>query len=929
MVQQDISTRANSGGGHTQLTNSTVGYGRDHGYSADVLAGGGSIVLFGAAGLGKSFFAEAITTELRARGLAPLKIRGSRYTQSTQLGALQAAYGSAVTGDATSTPSVGPAQLLQWARTQSGAQRPIIAVDDAQLLDPLSAELLTRLAEDRAISLLLTASPAMVRSMDAQAAQTFQYLTTLWVQGGAHRVDLEPLSRAEAKEFLAVMAPEVTFDTATRLSLFIRSAGSPLLLRELASEAVKHRLPLEDREITASTVLSPVDRIQHLLSDQLAALSPTQLNGLAVLGRLSTVPHALCLAVLSATDVRALLDRGFLRRENTGRPREGDDVVVVHAVYAEAAVALGDPEAVDALADTLAEAILARYSGVRSLTDVECLLISESWASAADLAQQSERWGHSTVADVLGGAARHLNRTGHNGAAEALARRATTSAPSVTGFIELSVAVAARKDFGRALDVLAEAADTLSDPREAVQLVRWWAALANRQAVSPYELETLAERAASWFPGVCAVEGEIELVRLAVLNRGLNRALVAETAAGIALRQELAPLVRARALAIAALEYSLLGNSTSAVELTRRLVSLMEEMPTSLTTVDDADERISSIVFLAITAVHRVTGATFGDLDAELEQRIERQLRTKNYYNLGVLALAAGYINAQRGHLETARAEHEAAVIRFRRHDPEGNLAWSEALFAVATAETGMVQEALLVAREAVVSARELGDHLWTKYLIDHQRAEITPREYDDDAQSGGEDAPTGGTAGVMQASRLYGRFVAGEDAGSLVVAMEAAAAGLDLPPIRAAVRHIRAVADGSPADLDEVAAQFAELGDFGHARVASEDAARLHKEQGDRPAALLSRIRASAYSERAQGMSATVPSPVPQTEPLTARENEIAVLAARGLSNRAIARDLFLSVRTVESHLYQARIKLGSVSRRDLGAALRSASRL
>ncbi|MGK5682538.1 response regulator transcription factor [Actinoplanes sp. URMC 104] len=53
---------------------------------------------------------------------------------------------------------------------------------------------------------------------------------------------------------------------------------------------------------------------------------------------------------------------------------------------------------------------------------------------------------------------------------------------------------------------------------------------------------------------------------------------------------------------------------------------------------------------------------------------------------------------------------------------------------------------------------------------------------------------------------------------------------------------------------------------------------------------------------------------------PLTAREREIATLAARGLSNRDIARRLTVSVRTVEGHLYRAGHKLGVAER----AALR-----
>ncbi|WP_431030731.1 helix-turn-helix transcriptional regulator [Plantibacter sp. RU18] len=52
----------------------------------------------------------------------------------------------------------------------------------------------------------------------------------------------------------------------------------------------------------------------------------------------------------------------------------------------------------------------------------------------------------------------------------------------------------------------------------------------------------------------------------------------------------------------------------------------------------------------------------------------------------------------------------------------------------------------------------------------------------------------------------------------------------------------------------------------------------------------------------------------------LTKRELEITHLVAQGLSNQEIAIRLFLSVRTVESHVLQARTKLGAARRRDLG---------
>jgi DNA-binding CsgD family transcriptional regulator len=55
---------------------------------------------------------------------------------------------------------------------------------------------------------------------------------------------------------------------------------------------------------------------------------------------------------------------------------------------------------------------------------------------------------------------------------------------------------------------------------------------------------------------------------------------------------------------------------------------------------------------------------------------------------------------------------------------------------------------------------------------------------------------------------------------------------------------------------------------------------------------------------------------------PLTAQEREIASLAATGLTNKQIGEKLFLSHRTVGTHLYRVFPKLGISSR----AALRDA---
>jgi DNA-binding NarL/FixJ family response regulator len=55
----------------------------------------------------------------------------------------------------------------------------------------------------------------------------------------------------------------------------------------------------------------------------------------------------------------------------------------------------------------------------------------------------------------------------------------------------------------------------------------------------------------------------------------------------------------------------------------------------------------------------------------------------------------------------------------------------------------------------------------------------------------------------------------------------------------------------------------------------------------------------------------------------LTAQELQIAQLAAEGLSNREIGQRLYLSHRTISTHLYRVFPKLGITSRAELSGAL------
>ena len=143
---------------------------------------------------------------------------------------------------------------------------------------------------------------------------------------------------------------------------------------------------------------------------------------------------------------------------------------------------------------------------------------------------------------------------------------------------------------------------------------------------------------------------------------------------------------------------------------------------------------------------------------------------------------------------------------------------------------------------------------------------------------------------------------------------------------MRGRERFLAARWAASPNDggvLDDVASGFEALGAL---MVAAEVAARAGdawKRTGQPRAAAASQRRADELVARCRGAATPALAVVETVVPLTAREREIAVLVADGLTTKEVAERLFLSARTVSNHLQNAYAKLGITKRTELGAAL------
>jgi DNA-binding CsgD family transcriptional regulator len=150
----------------------------------------------------------------------------------------------------------------------------------------------------------------------------------------------------------------------------------------------------------------------------------------------------------------------------------------------------------------------------------------------------------------------------------------------------------------------------------------------------------------------------------------------------------------------------------------------------------------------------------------------------------------------------------------------------------------------------------------------------------------------------------------------------------VDGPLATCLIGHIESLAACDPYALEAVAERLDELGALAWAREATAEAASAHARAGDARAGRACANRAARAGERLE-------TPLPpwladfdeKGLPLTARERQIALLAARGYSDKSIAERLGVSPRTASTHLSHCYDKLGVTGRVGLAEMLGTAT--
>ncbi|MFV9635417.1 hypothetical protein [Mycobacterium neumannii] len=188
------------------------------------LSGGTSgVVIVGAAGLGKTRLAREVLRLADRAGDRTSWIVGTESAKALPLGAFTAVIGEAV---AEQVPNVR--QLINFLVGQHHHGRALIGVDDAHLLDGLSAHVVHQLAQARAARLVVTLR-AGADEPDA--------ITALWKDGLLVRLDLAPLSVDAGRGMIEqILGGAVDARSAQRF--WKLTGGNALFLRQLVMDQI-------------------------------------------------------------------------------------------------------------------------------------------------------------------------------------------------------------------------------------------------------------------------------------------------------------------------------------------------------------------------------------------------------------------------------------------------------------------------------------------------------------------------------------------------------------------------------------------------------------------------------------------------------------------------------------------------------------------
>jgi ATP/maltotriose-dependent transcriptional regulator MalT len=846
----------------------------------------GGVVLAGPAGVGKTRLAREALGRVSREEARTHWLVGSRSAGSVPFGALA----PLLPARPSESPSDAAALMRFVERTlkdQRGEGGMVVAVDDANLLDDPSAALVHQLASHGVASLLLT-----VRSEEHAP----DAIARLWLEGTCTRLEVQPLSRSEVDELVShLLGGEVEQRTLERLWRF--TEGNVLFLRELLLDALAtDDVRIEEGIWCWRGAVGAGPRLTEVIGARLGQLKGPVQELVAALA----IGEVLGVASLQAwVGLAALAEAeaaGLIRVDTDGRRRP---VGLAHPLYGE--VVRSRLPAVVRLQITRRLANELERHGARRRGDV---LRLGSWYL------QTGDSSHPEILTAAADSARPLD----NPLSIRLARAAFEGGGGFAAGLVLGWALDDGRDASGAETVarrLLADATTDGDRAKAAQLL---ADVLLFLTGRPDEAEHVLVEAQSALTDP-ARRAEVQAQRSQVLlNTGRTGGAVALGRAVLDLTDPpmIARLLAANACVVGSM---VAGRTDEALDVLDRCDAIARASFDRYPIASDLLNLRPIVLLIAGRVREAEVAAT--ELGVLADRTANEEARVWS-------ALARGRALLLAGRIDAARHALREAVVAGRDNRLTDRFPWALGLLAEADSAAGNIAESVALAEEA---AAWPDVHL-RPYYPDLQRALAWV------AAGGGEQSRARAMM-LDAAAEARGREQFGVEVRPLYDALRLGAISECVPRLRelativdgrlapAAAAHAAALQADDADALEQVADELAELGMVLAAAEALNAANQAYGRAGLRARARNAAARCDVLAEGCEGLRADWLPRDQTSSSLTTREREIAILAARGSTNRDIADRLVVSVRTVEGHLYRAYAKLGVSDRKQLAATL------
>lgn len=305
------------------------------------------------------------------------------------------------------------------------------------------------------------------------------------------------------------------------------------------------------------------------------------------------------------------------------------------------------------------------------------------------------------------------------------------------------------------------------------------------------------------------------------------------------------------------------------------------------------------------------------EAEAMAGQQLDLAMHGAEILSRSLWTQAVGHVALARGYLARATEHLHDAIALLRSHDP-GTLAF--ALVSLSVAESGLGD--YVAAQSALDDANAMGTVPFVPPISPTRAAALIA--YGQGCRHEAVESLQHALDAARRSHHLHTEIdllttiiQLGEVRPTDAARLEALAARTGLPHHATLASAARGLADGNAALLEAAADRAGATGADGDAADWWTLATAMRRQEGQRAAAARAQRAADHFLQRCGPRATPAQQSTAPAARLTARELEVARLAAQGLTNRQLSDRLGLSVRTVHSHLRAAFAKLG-VQRRD-----------